>query len=200
MQAHSDWYDKIAGYVNQAKNSIRDRKDKKYRLNLLLGVAERVDEFHPVCGQCQLFQQEITSLAHNLGNLIQLQNKERIKAHLQSINSMVKHLQKQHKLVTEGHYTGIWLAIGTAIGAALGPLSDEIVGSLPIGIGIGMAIGAALDAKTRKEDRVIYTRDKTKTVKEINLSPRIVRFLLIIGIAAAVAGLLVFFLVRQSSP
>ena len=200
MQARSEWYSKIAGYVNLAKNTPKEKGTKKYELNLLLGVAERLDEFHATCGQCQLYQQEMSSLANNLGNLIQLDNKERRKAYLQSLNGMVKHLQKQHKLVTEGYYTGIGLAIGAGIGAALGPLSDKIGAGLPIGIGIGMAIGAALESKARKEGRIISTKEKTGGAKEFSLSPRTIRFFVIVGIAAAVAGLLAFFLARQSNP
>jgi len=200
MEVRSEWYSKIAGYVNQAKNTPKEKGTKKYKLNLLLGVAERLDEFHATCGQCQLHQQEMTSLASNLGNLIQLDNKERRKAYLQALNGMVKHLQKQHKLVTEGYYTGIGLAIGAGIGAALGPLSDRIGAGLPIGIGIGMAIGAALEAKARKEGRLIYTKEKVRGTKEFSLSPRTIRFFVIIGIATAVAGLLAFFLTQRTTP
>jgi|GEM_PF-435459 len=200
MQVHSDWYGKIAGYVNLAKNAPKGKETKKYKLSLLLGVAERLDEFHATCGQCQLYQQEMNSLANNLGNLIQLDNKDQRKAYLQSLNSMVKHLQKQHKLVTEGYYTGIGLAIGAGIGVALSPLSDKIGSGLPIGVGIGMAIGAALEAKARKEGRMIYTREKARSAKKFNLSPRTIRFFLVVGIAAAVAGLLALFLIQRTAP
>ena len=122
---------------------------------MLLRIARRVDDFSTTCGECQTFKQEITVLTGELGNLIQIPNKENRKSYLKTINNLVKHLQKQHKLVTEGQYIGIGLAIGAGVGAALGAaLGNSGIGPA-IGVAIGLAIGKYLDNKAKKEDRII---------------------------------------------
>ena len=102
-----------------------------------------------------MFQPEITRLAEGLGNLIQIPNKEERKSYLRTINSMVKHLQKQHKLVSKGQYVGIGLAIGAGIGTALGAALDNTGVGTAMGIGIALAIGRYLDDKAKKEGKVI---------------------------------------------
>ena len=90
-----------------------------------------------------------------MGNLIQLPDKQRRKNYHKKINQIIKHLQSEHKLITQGQNVGLWISIGTAIGVAIGAGIDSIGGGIPIGIGIGTAIGIALDAKAKKEGRVI---------------------------------------------
>ena len=154
-EARSDWYNRTATEINQHKDTLNKKDSKKYKLDLLLRVANRVDDFASYCGECQMFQQEVTSLAQDLGNLIQLPNKERRRSHIKKIDHIVKHLKKEHKLVTEGQYIGIGLAVGVGIGTALGAaLGNPGIGPA-IGTGIGLAIGSYLNNKAKKEGRVI---------------------------------------------
>jgi hypothetical protein len=155
MEVHNRWYDDIAKIINSYQDSLTKKEQKKYKLDLLLRVARRIADFSPECGQCQLFQQEITTLTQDLGNLIQMPDKARRKSYLKTINHVVKHLQSQHKLVTQGHHVGLWVAIGTAIGVALGAGMENVGAGIPIGTAIGVAVGMALDAKAKKEDKVI---------------------------------------------
>ena len=82
-------------------------------------------------------------------------DKERRKSYLKTINNIVKHLQKQHKLVTEGQYIGIGLAIGVGIGTALGVALDNTGVGTAIGTALGVAIGSYMDRKAKEEGRVI---------------------------------------------
>ncbi len=72
------------------------------------------------------------------------------------VKRILKHLQKHHKLITEGENFAIWTGIGIAIGGGMGIVFDM---GLPIGAGIGIAIGIAIggymDAKAKKEGTVI---------------------------------------------
>ncbi len=47
MDSRSNWYDGIAKQINQLKDTLSERDYKKYKLRLLLCVAERVAEFSP---------------------------------------------------------------------------------------------------------------------------------------------------------
>jgi len=154
MEAHSKWYDGIVKEINLHKDILGQKDSKKYKLDLLLRVAKRVDSFSSQCGECQMLQQEVTTLTQDLGYLAQW-SKERRKSYFKMIDTIVKHLQKQHKLVTEGHYMGIGIAIGVGIGAALSATLDNPGIGPAIGIALGLAIGRYLDNKAKKEGRVI---------------------------------------------
>ena len=194
MKEHSDWYDGIDKQINQLKETIGENDYKKYKLNLLLCVAQRVDEFSHECGQCQILQQDISTLTQDVGNLIQVADKDKRKAHLKTIDVITGHLKKQHKLVTEGYYMGIGTAIGAGIGVALGAAMPNIGTGIPIGIGTGIAIGAALDAKAKKEGRVICPKEKTTA------SPHKTKVLIIVGLGLLVlAGLIAFMLFRRAA-
>ena len=155
MEVHSKWYDGIVKEINLHKDILSQKDAKKYKLDVLLRVAKRVDSLSSGCGQCQMLQPEITTLTQELGYIAQTPNKETRKSYFKTINTIIKHLQKQHKLVTEGHYMGIGIAIGVGIGAALSAaLGNPGIGPA-IGIALGLAIGRYLDNKAKKEGRVI---------------------------------------------
>ena len=157
MEAHSDWYNRIVKEISSYQDRLSNKESKKYKLDLLLRIARRVDDFSPECGNCQLFQQEITKLVQDLGFMLQAPNpnKEEGKRYSKTIKNIIKHLQKHHKLVSEGHYMGIGLAIGIGIGTALGAIFENPGVGTGTGSAIGLAIGSYLDKKAKREDRVI---------------------------------------------
>lgn len=123
-------------------------------MELLLRLAGRVDSFSVTCGECQNLKAEISRLTASLGGIIQLSKEER-KSYSRSIKNITRHLQKEHKLVTEGQYLGIGMAIGFAIGTGIGAGTDNAGAGTPIGMAIGSAIGYALEKKAKKEGRMI---------------------------------------------
>jgi len=154
MEVRSRWYRDTARKINSYQDTFSKKEAKKYKLDYLLRIAGRTDQFSEECGSCQIFQQQITQQLQDLGNLSLLSKGVR-QNYGKFIKSMVKHLQQEHKLVTKGQYIGIWMAIGTGIGVAIGAGMDNVGGGMPIGIGIGIAVGAYLDSKAKKEGRVI---------------------------------------------
>ena len=76
---------------------------------------------------------------------------------------VIKHLQKQHKLVTQNQYASAGLALGFAGGTCLGLLLGGLLGDIGMGlilgmlIGIvsGMKIGYSKDSKAKKEEKLI---------------------------------------------
>ena len=192
MQTSNNWYEGIKKQLELFRESLNEKDYKKYKLRLLLCVAERVAEFSHQCGQCQIFQQDISTLTEDISNLVQVADKDKGKAHLKKINSIVTHLQKHHKLVTEGYYLGMWIGIGVALGLPLGiPLGNIALG-MPIGMCIGVAIGASQDAKAKKENRVLCPR-------EITGGSRTKLVLAVIVGALALAALVAYFLIRRFS-
>jgi len=155
IEARSEWYNRTATEINLYQDTLNKKASKKYKLDLLLRVAGRVDEFASYCGECQMFQQEVTSLAQDLGNLIQLPGNERRKSHIKQIDNIVKHLKKEHKLISEGYYRGMGMIMGPAMGTGIGAALDNISIGIGIGMAIGIIIGNYLDKKAEKEGRVI---------------------------------------------
>ncbi|MFC1990246.1 hypothetical protein ACFLVW_06830 [Chloroflexota bacterium] len=129
-EAQSGRYKKIAREINPYRDTLSKRDYKKYKLYLLLRIAKRVDSFNSLCGECQTFQPEITTFAQDVGNLIQMPDKEKRRRYLKAISNMSKHLQKQHKLVNEGQYMGIGTAFGAGFGTALGAVLDNPTGKV----------------------------------------------------------------------
>ena len=159
MEVGSQWYNRIASEISQYQTTLNKKDAKKYKLDLLLHIAKRVDDFSISCGECQTFQQEITRLTQELSLLVQMPNKQGLKSHSKAINNLVNHLKKVHKLVDKGHYLGIGIGIGMAIGAGLGgalgaALDNPGIGTA-VGIVLGIAIGRYLDKKAEREGRVI---------------------------------------------
>ncbi|HEY51807.1 MAG TPA: glycine zipper family protein [Dehalococcoidia bacterium] len=155
MKANSRWYEETIGKLEPYKSSLSKREQKKYQLDLLERVSRRVAEFNEECGECQLFQQEITAYVNELGNMVHLSDNTRRKQYRRRLKQTVRHLQSQHKLVPKGHHVGLWISIGTGIGVAIGAAMGKTGVGIPIGIAIGVAIGMMLDARAKKEDRVI---------------------------------------------
>jgi thiamine pyrophosphate-dependent acetolactate synthase large subunit-like protein len=157
MEAHSDWYNRTTKEIGSRKDMLSPKDAKKYKLDLLLRIVGRVEEFTSMCGECQLSQQEITTLSQDLGYLLQMPkpNKEARKRYFKAIDNIVKHLQKEHKLVTEGQNKGKWILAGMAISAAIGAVLDQPGIGTVIGFAIGIAIGSYMDKKAKEEGRVI---------------------------------------------
>jgi hypothetical protein len=155
VEAISDWFNRISKEVNSYRDSLSKKDFRKYKLDLLLRIAQRVDSFSSTCQECRMFQQEISSLIKDIGNLAEMPNKERQKSYFKTINNVVKHLQKDHGLITEGQNIGIWISIGMAIGVAIGAGSGNIGLGISIGLVTGTAIGVTMDAKAKREGKVI---------------------------------------------
>ena len=159
METGSQWYSRVVTEVEQYQVTLGQKGAKKYKLDLLLRVARRVDEFSNICAECQTHKQEMTNLLHELSMLVQMPEKEGMKNYTKALNNIVEHLKKVHKLVDKGQYMGmgigIGLAVGAGLGAALGSIFDNSGGGTAIGIVLGVAIGTYLDRKAKQEGRVI---------------------------------------------
>ncbi len=75
--------------------------------------------------------------------------------YFRGISSMVRHLQKEHHLVSEGQNVGIWIAIGVGAATALGVALENPGVGTAIGVAIGLAIGKYMDKKAKSEGRMI---------------------------------------------
>jgi len=193
LSTPGNWYDGIAKQIDLIGEALNRRNYRKHKIETLRCLAHRIDQFSPECGQCQMFKQDISTMVQDVSSISRITTKESKKRYFGSIKSIIGHLQREHKLVTEGYYTGLGIAIGSGLGVAIGTAMDNVGSGIPIGVGVGLAIGAALDAKAKKEDRILCPS------KERNISDSR-RSIVIIGILIALlfAGILVFILFNRS--
>jgi hypothetical protein len=85
-------------------------------------------------------------------------------------------MDENNKKYPEGHFVGIWMAIGVAVCAALGvPLMivTKNPGMIAIGPGLGvsfgLAIGSAIEAKHKKEGRIRPLTEEEKKRRKIGI-------------------------------
>ena len=154
-EAHSVWYDRVTKEISPYRDTLSKSDAKKYKLDLLMRIIKRIDVFSSYCGECQTFQSEITGLIQNLGNLVQIPNREERRSYLKAIDNMVKHLQTEHKLINEGQYFGLWMTIGAGAGTALGIALGSTSVGIALGTALGLIIGAYMDRKAKAEGKVI---------------------------------------------
>ena len=155
MPNESRWYRDIVRQIAPYQDSLDKKEAKKLKLDLLPRIAARLDQFSDTCGECQLSQQKLKSRVGELGNLTQFPGGEARKQYRKSIDNMVKHLQKEHKLVSKGQNLGIWLAVGVGIGTALNTVLGNPGIGMAVGIALGIAIGRYMDKKAEREGRIL---------------------------------------------
>lgn len=87
--------------------------------------------------------------------------KKYFRALLSTYTSILKLIEKNHKLVVKNHYRNLWMTLGMAIiGIPIGITLGVILGNLgfmglgfPIGMGLGIAFGASMDHKAAETGR-----------------------------------------------
>ena len=155
----SQWYNRIASDISGYQITLGPKDAKKYRLDQILSLARRIDEYSGICAECQAYQPEITGMVRELGLIIQMPVKGIQKKLQQSITRIIEHLKKVHKLVDKGHYMGIGIGVGMAVGAVIGAGVGAVADNPGIGTGIGIALGAAvgayLDKRAKEQGKVI---------------------------------------------
>ncbi len=154
METSDDWQNDIVKKIGGYKDKFSKKDCKKCKLALLLRVTKKVAGFSPDCGECQHFQEEIKKLTESLCDLVDAP-KEKRKGHLNVINTIIKHFQKRHKLISELQYTALGISMGLAFGSAIGVAMGNVAIGIPIGMCLGLSVGSYMDAKAKKDGKVI---------------------------------------------
>jgi hypothetical protein len=147
------WYNDISQSIESIRASLEPSEIKDFHIDKLVKLALHIDSFNE-CADCLNLKLEIEKLVAQLRSAGRM-NKEQRRSYLGRMECMVSHLQKKHKLISEGQNLAIWLSIGTALGLVLGGAFGSTTIGIPLGIALGVGIGAALDAQAKKEGRVI---------------------------------------------
>lgn len=149
-----DWLGSTLINIQNVKQSINAKDQKKLKLELLERIARRAASFSHTCQECQQMQTQITELLQNINGQIQLSSSVK-KSYHRELNSLVRHLSKTHKLVAAGFYIGVGLVLGTGVGVALGSALENVGAGIAIGVGLGMALGSGLQNRAKNEGKTI---------------------------------------------
>ncbi|WP_235848917.1 MULTISPECIES: hypothetical protein [Bacillaceae] len=148
--------DVVMGIISQMERRFDKTTTKKLQLEKWRRVANKLNFFGKECEECR---QQFTVLENHLnqlnsgGNIVE---PSKIKEYTIKLKSLLSHLEKKHKVISDGYYLSIYMSIGMSFGVVFGlTLFDNIALGIPIGFSVGLAIGAGLDADAKKKGLVI---------------------------------------------
>lgn len=146
--------------LNSKLDELLETVDKRTATKLEIEKSKRLlknsSSFLPECQECAQHFKDFEGHINDLHDKVRLLTEDDLINHQQKIRTMSSHLQKQHKLVTSGHYLGIYMSIGMSLGVVFGLLLfDNIALGIPFGLSIGLAIGAGLDEDAKKKGKTL---------------------------------------------
>jgi hypothetical protein len=95
VEAQSPWYDNISKEIISIKSKLDKKEIRKYKPDMLLHCAQKVDKFSPTCRTCQRYQGDIRKLTDYLKHLPRL-SADDDKDYFKKGNIIGDHLQAQH--------------------------------------------------------------------------------------------------------
>jgi hypothetical protein len=167
VDAHDDWARKVANEIQRAEEHISTVEQKRYKLPLLLRLAQRVAAFSSECEVCQGLQSQIVSLGASLSGAPRITRKN-LRSYLGIVKDIAKHLKRTHGLVEERQYVKRYVFISLTIG-----LSLVLLGLILLNFGItllalsitlpalatrvvfGYTIGHFLDRRAKRRGKVL---------------------------------------------
>lgn len=137
------------------KKKLQPKEIKRLQLELLERVLKRLADFGDECQQCKEYKATLEEQILNLNKSVDTSQTYDAKSYQSTLRVTLVHLQRKHKLITEGTYIGMYMSIGIALGMPLGLAMGNISIGLPIGMVIGMAIGSSFEADAKKKGLMI---------------------------------------------
>ncbi|WP_226582165.1 hypothetical protein [Halobacillus litoralis] len=145
----------MADRINELRNKVTPKEEKKLELDKVERILKRLEQFSSECETCAKYWK---ILGENVDTLLEKnelgrEDFERLK---KVKRGMISHLQKTHKLVSEGQNVGLFMAIGISIGTTLGlTVFDNLAIGLCLGLAMGVAVGSGKDAEAKKKGLTI---------------------------------------------
>ena len=143
-------------HLEQLKNELSEKNAKRLNIHLFERLIKRLESFSENCTECKDY---IEAVNVHIEDLINKQNQietQDSKAHRQMVSRIISHLQKEHKLVTEGYYAGAYMSMGISFGLIFGlVIFDNMTLWLSVGLCLGLAIGSGKDADAKKKGLII---------------------------------------------
>jgi uncharacterized membrane protein YccC len=143
-------------YLEQLKNELSEKNAKRLNINFLERLIKRLESFSDNCMECKEYLEALDTHINDLRDKQNQLDAQDMKEHRQMVALISSHLEKDHKLLTEGYYTGIYMSMGTCFGLLFGlVIFDDMALWLSIGLCLGLVIGSVKDADAKKKGLTI---------------------------------------------
>jgi len=164
MTSHEEWLEEITNQINRHKSNFSENEIKKYKLDHVLNLSEKIAENSENCVDCIGFQQEILGIVDDVGYFTKKMTEVKVPAEVKRnyfkvIDKISRHLSQKHSFLkndskseskTESTPKKINQYIGTGI--AIGVIIGIVIDNIGLGIAIGVALGA-IAQKYRKVEK-----------------------------------------------
>ena len=78
LEVRSEWYRRIAEKIQSLSASLGKNTVKKYKLDLFLRIARRIDMFSDLCEECRSNKEIISDLAGDIRDIIQFRTRKEV--------------------------------------------------------------------------------------------------------------------------
>ena len=148
--------EKLLRDLEELKAGLDVKTVKSLNLELHERIIKRADSFSHECEECNKTLKELEEHINKLKVKQGSFDKNDFKENNAKMNNIISHLQKGHKLITEGTYLGTYMCLGISIGMVFGlTLFKNIALGMPIGMCLGIALGSSMDADAKKKGKTI---------------------------------------------
>jgi len=136
------------------KQRCTEKEKKQLKIERLERIIARLGSYSD-CKDCNGYITQLNACLEELSNLDTL-DKLGTKQLRNTVQSIIGHFGKEHKLISEGHYMSTYMSIGLSLGVVFGMLLfDNLAIGISVGMCMGIAIGTSLDADAKKKDKTI---------------------------------------------
>ncbi len=155
MNEHDNLKNARLQRLSYLKENSDSRLAKRLKLEKLERIMNRIISYSEKCQNCHDSLLELEKILNHPIDQLAGSDPALYKVYHLFLKKLTSHLQKQHQLVPEDYYVGLWMSLGMAIGVSLGVVFDDLAIGIGLGMCVGVAIGASQDANAKKAGRVI---------------------------------------------
>ena len=158
------WSVSIKKKIDTKRDKIYKRDFKFFKIDRLVRITERIDEFSNKCEECNNFKTEIEQITDKLPEYINGSPRQRAEYEKRN-ETIVKHLKNIHNLVQAEYYSAVYaltgLGAGTVFGCGIsylihpGFLRYGFLCGFTIGIITGRILGKRKDKRNKKENLIL---------------------------------------------
>lgn len=129
MSGNDDLKDLLLRQIADIRKEISSKRTKQLGLDLTEKIVHRLSSFSHECMECENYMHILEVNIADIMRVVCQQEQNSLEEYFANLKSITTHLQKKHKLVTEGYYTGLYMSIGTALGLPLGMVFSQRIGN-----------------------------------------------------------------------
>ncbi|HEY9063299.1 MAG TPA: hypothetical protein VIO64_22795 [Pseudobacteroides sp.] len=154
---------KIIEKIDMLKSNLGAKKVKALQIYRLENILNKLTQYSDGCSECKYL---LSIFESQLLNNLDCIDKSHLKNYMITLKKIISHLHKKHKLITAGHYIGIYMSMGTSLGMLCGMVIGLISNKgefqsigmslgMCFGMSIGILIGTIKDSNAKKKGNVI---------------------------------------------